>query len=482
MTDTIENAWKTVRFRPEAVARPQTAEAVAALVRRAAAEGRRVKAIGGGHSMNYLFRTAGTLVDLGALDRLIEVDAESGEAELEAGMTIGDAILALEAHGLAFPSLGSWHTQTIAGAIATSTHGSSLVHGSLSDAVVAVEAVLADGSVARFEAEDDTLKAMRAHLGQLGLLTRVRLRVAPAFWLASHVASVSQDEGFATILDHARHHEYVNMLWLPYTGETCIRTLTRTGLRRRNEAAVALERRFTGRSRLGHTLEDVAIFAFGHAYLTLPRRLHRRYEAAVRKAFVEDDGAIDRAHRLFLYDQYREPTENHRLRVILNVEHALATDRLEAALAALDAVLARYRAAGRVINYPRIHVRFAPASDRTLVGLNDGRETAYVGLYIVGSIQHRRQIEIAEALEEALASHGGRPHWGKYRYLDDDRHEATYPGLAAFRRVRERLDPQGLFADGAAMFAGLDRFRRPRCLAMLRSLFDRNTYQPIRLL
>ena len=31
---------------------------------------------------------------------------------------------------------------------------------------------------------------------------------------------------------------------------------------------------------------------------------------------------IDNSYRVFLYDAYREPTENHRLRMILNVEYA----------------------------------------------------------------------------------------------------------------------------------------------------------------
>ena len=66
--------------------------------------------------------------------------------------------------------------QTVGGAAATATHGSSLRHGSLSSQVVAVSVVLANGTVAEFR-ESVTPKhvfdAARAGLGRLGATVRV---------------------------------------------------------------------------------------------------------------------------------------------------------------------------------------------------------------------------------------------------------------------------------------------------------------------
>lgn len=479
----VENAWKTVRFTPAEVARPRDVGEVVALVREAQARGRHITAIGGGHSMNNIIRTDGILADLRHLNQVLSVDAAAGTAEVQGGLTLGDAIVALKREGLHFPSLGSWHTQSVAGAIATSTHGSSLRHGSLSDIVEEVDAVLADGALATFAAEDDHLKAMRTHLGQLGLITRVKLRLAPRFWLQCNITCERDADAFARIVATARRHEYVNMLWLPDLEEACTRVLERTPARTRNEAARTQERAFVGKPVWRHRLQDVGIFLFGHAYLTAPRLLARPYGRAVRRAFFDDDGVVDSSYRVFLYDQYREPTENHRLRMIMNVEYALDVVQLEPALAAMKRVLGEQRRRGRVLNYPRVHIRFTPASDRTLLGLNAGRDTAYVGLYIVGSIRHRSQIPLAEALEEALLAHGGRPHWGKYRYLESRAYEATYgDGLTRFEAVRRELDPGGMFQDGARMFADLNRFETPPLREMLTSIFDPAEYQPIRLL
>lgn len=211
------NRYKNIRFECEAIARPGSLQAVRDLVGRARAEGRRLKAVGGAHGFNNNIKTPHILVDLARMNRVLSIDSASGTAMLEAGITLADAIAALDAAGLHFPSLGSWSGQSIAGAIATSTHGSSLVHGTLSDIVVGVEAVLADGSVA-WISEGDRLKAMRAHIGQLALITRVEIACAPAFMLAcsTEITPVSRTIGRSQLVDEMifRFTHTIEMDWM----------------------------------------------------------------------------------------------------------------------------------------------------------------------------------------------------------------------------------------------------------------------------
>ena len=131
-------------------------------------------------------------------------------------------------------------------------------------------------------------------------------------------------------------------------------------------------------------------------------------------------------------------------------------------------------------------MRFAPKSDKTLIGMNADRDTAYVGIYVLGSVRHRRQIPIAEAVEKIFLEHDGRPHWGKYSYLTSPEHEQTYKksykGLAAFEAVRRKLDPTDMFSAKTDMFDDLNRFERPPIRAMIRSVFGSEDYWQIRLL
>jgi hypothetical protein len=205
--------------------------------------------------------------------------------------------------------------------------------------------------------------------------------------------------------------------------------------------------------------------------------ISRRYSGRVKKAFCDDHGVIDTSYRVFLYDQYREPTENHYLRMIMNVEYAFAVEQLVPLLKKLRTELEAFRKRGDYLNYPRVHVRFAKKSDATLIGLNTDRDTAYVGIYVVASIRHQSQIEIAKAIEQIFVDFEGRPHWGKYSYLQPQSFSSTYTNLAQFETVRNQIDKNRMFSDGKNMFQDLNKFPRgPTCGALLRGVFDPKEY------
>ena len=71
--------------------------------------------------------------------------------------------------------------QTIAGAIATNTHGSSLEHGSLSHQLLAVKVVLANGTWVEISEKSHPflMKAFRVNVGRLGVVTHVKMRIFP---------------------------------------------------------------------------------------------------------------------------------------------------------------------------------------------------------------------------------------------------------------------------------------------------------------
>jgi hypothetical protein len=287
---------------------------------------------------------------------------------------------------------------------------------------------------------------------------------------------------FRQVVETARSHEYFNTLWIPDFNMADLRVLKRLPCRPRNQAALELEHSYMKRSMLSLRVEDVFSFFAAHLYQLLPWPYGMRYCRLVQNAFFEDQGVIDNSYRVFLYDLYREPTENHRLRMIMNVEYAFDVERLPKLLAKMRTKLAEFRAKGSYLSYPRINVRFAPKSDKTLIGMNADRDTAYVGIYVLGSVRHRRQIPIAEAIENIFIEHDGRPHWGKYRYLTSKEYEKTYSGLAAFEAVRSKLDPTGMFSASRDMFDDLDRFEQPPIGAMIRSVFSSEDYWQIRLL
>src|SRR5690349_13828436 len=108
---------------PFATARPGSVEALAAVVKDAAAAGRTVRAVGAGHSFTPLVPTEGTLVSLDGLTGLHRVDQGTGLVTVAAGTRLAELNPMLAEHGLAMPNLGDIDRQSVAGAISTATHG-----------------------------------------------------------------------------------------------------------------------------------------------------------------------------------------------------------------------------------------------------------------------------------------------------------------------------------------------------------------------
>src|ERR687893_665371 len=158
--------------------RPATRAEVADAV----ARGRAVRVAGAGHSFSAGVPTDGTLLSLERLDRVLDADAASGLVRVEAGITLRRLSRELMLHQLALPNLGDIDAQSLAGAIATGTHGTGGRLPNLSAQVEAVELVLGDGSQ-RTVSEGDLLRAARIGLGALGVMVAVTLRCVPAFRL-----------------------------------------------------------------------------------------------------------------------------------------------------------------------------------------------------------------------------------------------------------------------------------------------------------
>lgn len=84
--------------------------------------------------------------------------------------------------GYTLPSFPWFIDQTMGGAVATATHGSSLRHGSLSSQLTGLTMVLANGTVISVDEDESSphlFDAARASIGRLGVVVDVTLRIVP---------------------------------------------------------------------------------------------------------------------------------------------------------------------------------------------------------------------------------------------------------------------------------------------------------------
>jgi len=418
---------------PVAIERPKSAREVAGAVRRAAEAGRTVRAAGAGHSFSPCVPTGGALVQLGRLDRILDADPASGLVKAEAGITLAALNRGLQERGLALPNLGDIDAQSLAGALATGTHGTGARLPNLSAQVEALELVTGTGERRTLAREDgDLLRAARVGLGSVGIVTAVTLRCVPAFRLRGVDATLPLEEVLATLDERADAHDHFEFWTFPHSPLALTRTNDRT------DAPVDTP------GRAGAWLHDVLLD--NHA-LELLSRAGRRFPSAIplinRFAAAAASGRerVDWSHRVFA---------SPRLVRFDEMEYAIPREHAADAVREARTILERHR-----VNFP-VELRFVTADD-ALLSPAHGRDTAYVAVHVFEGMDGEAPFREVEKL---MAGWGGRPHWGKRSFLSARELKTRYPAWEAFAAARAELDPEGRFENPWARRT-LGAVRRP---------------------
>ncbi|KAM0521698.1 hypothetical protein ACHAPE_002256 [Trichoderma viride] len=181
---------------------------------------KRVVTVGCGHSPSNITCTSNWLVNLDKYNRILSVDDKSGVVVMQSGIRLYTLCEELERRGLAMPNLGSINQQSIAGAISTGTHGSSVRHGLMSEDVLALKITLASGTTEHCSRDEnpDLFRAALLSLGSLGIISEVTFRAVPAFtlrWKQTIDADVKMFNSWPNEL--WTQSEFVRVWWFPYT-------------------------------------------------------------------------------------------------------------------------------------------------------------------------------------------------------------------------------------------------------------------------
>jgi FAD/FMN-containing dehydrogenase len=210
---------------------PGSVDEVVAIVRAeggsAAAGAAAVRCVGSGHSF-VPFWSDGALLSLDNLSGLLEVDRQGCRATIAAGTKLHDVGPALWAHGLSLPQQGDIDRQSLAGALATGTHGTGRQIGNLSTFLRGITLIDAAGTLVTLtpETEPDAFCAAQVSQGMLGVVVSVTLSLLPAFYLRERLwdCSIAECEAhLPALVDDHRHFEF---FWTPRTDLCAMKTLT----------------------------------------------------------------------------------------------------------------------------------------------------------------------------------------------------------------------------------------------------------------
>ena len=411
------------RCAPAAIERPGTREELAEVVVRASDRGLKVRASAAGHSFTDIALTDGVMVRLDRLTGVLGVDRAAGLVKVEAGIVLGELNRRLDDLGLALENLGDIDRQTLAGSIATGTHGTGARLPSVSAQVEAVEMVLADGGSLEISAAGDptALAAARIGLGALGLFYAVTVRVVPAFTLNRVDRPRPLADTLARLDELNEANDHFEFYVFPHTETALCRETRRTDDQPRPRPRAALYAQEV-------MLENWVGQLFALAGRRLPSQAPRIARLAARG--VGPSTKVDRSYRVFASERRIRFTE---------MEYGIPREH---AVEAVRRVLDHAARPELGVAWP-IEVRFV-ATDDVILSASHARDTCYIAVH-----QDRRLDweSYFRGVEEIMDSYGGRPHWGKRHFQTAETLAARYPRWDDFQALRAKLDPDGRFAN-----------------------------------
>src|SRR5579859_1115118 len=407
MTETHapERNWAgNYTYRAQKLHRPTTIEEVQQIVANAAS----VHVLGSRHSFNDIADSS-ELLSLENLPADVVVDHEAQTVSFSGGVKYGKLVKTLNDEGVALHTLASLPHISVAGAVATATHGSGVTCGNLGTAVAGLSIVTSSGEILKASRGDPDFDGLVVGLGALGAVTRITLDVQPAYQVKQQV--------FEGLSWKALYDHFDEITSCGYS----VSIFTRWG---ETNEMVWVKSRTDEPDRVERDL-------FGAVAATVDR--HPIIELDPTSATPQLGKPGLWSDRLPHFRMGHTPSSGEEIQS----EYLFPRRHAMGAIEAVRALADRMRPILMVSEIRRV------AADRLWMSMNYEQDS--VAIHFTWKREPDAVQQLAAQIEEALAPFEARPHWGKVFHADAAAIAPLYQHHGDFVRLQERLDPRGAF-------------------------------------
>jgi L-gulonolactone oxidase len=381
------------------------------------------------------------MVALDHFDRVLRFDPDRGTITCQGGISIAAVCQYLEERGFALRYCGNYGKQTLAGALATGTHGYGREGGLMSELVRAVTLLLPDGRRIHTSEERD-LRALRLSLGALGVVLEVTLAVERTGPCRYQAAAMPREE-FASRLDElAGAHDSLRFSPHPFDARAVFYvTIDRQPDGGPTQPASYINDASPGAARLlVPWLRMPPVRELLGRTLRLGQRGYSLRVPFSSLLFVSSGVVVGRHAGLARASQLA--LEQHGW---LNMELAVPRARY----ADFERLFAeeRPRLSRASRRQPYYTCRVVGAARNVLLAPNYDRDVVFCDIHAHPA--EPSSLPFLRRLEAASGAMSARPHWGKVFFAERPALDALYPAanLAAFAAAKRRFDPEGVFSN-----------------------------------
>lgn len=403
----VDNWAGNITYDARRVHEPTSPDELSALV----AGSEAIRALGTRHSFSRVADTTGDLVSLARMPRDIEVDAAAMQVVVPAALRYGEVAAALHAQGRALRNLGSLPHISVAGAVATGTHGSGTGNQGLASSVAALELVTADGAVLTLRRGDPEFAGSVVSLGALGIVSRLTLDLVPAYDVFQVVYDDLQLRSLIENLDEILTSAYSASVFTDWRSPVSCQVWRKHLAADADPPATWLGARRAGEPR--HPVPGMPSDACTEQ-LGVPGPWHERLPH-FRLDFT--------------------PSSGEELQTEYLVDRADAVPALRALVEIAEPIAAVLQIS---------EIRTVAAED---LWLSPAYARDSVALHFTWDLDVPAVLPVVALVEERLAPFAPRPHWGKVVSQHGPALLDRYPRASDFAALMRRLDPDRTFAN-----------------------------------
>jgi hypothetical protein len=411
------------RYRPRRFSRPQTEAELAELVR----DSPELRLYGASHSFNDGVVADDLLISLDDYSGLVSKDLGRKQMTFKGGTRVRDVVRLMLAEGLAFKAQPSHDAQSIGGILSTDVHGTGRAWGFVSEAVVGLRVIDAEGNVRDCAPGDDLFRAAVGGVGAAGVISQVTIQAVERFNVEQKVAMSTRDYVRANLDRLIAENDHVSFYLYPFTDKCQINTWNRTS---KPQSFLGPVREFLSIS------SDALLAAWFGGFMAYTGLLPRW--SGVAYGFKRGTDLVlesSEAYTRTIYHMHQE------------LEFTVPFERT---WEACDEFIGLYESLYDAdLPYALFEVRFTPAGRyNSFIGAGRERRCTWLDLVPNDSYGFERYYDAAQ-IHMKQTRYDTRPHLGKFCTLfhKEDMERLHGEHFDKFRQVCARQDPGRKFAN-----------------------------------
>jgi FAD-linked oxidoreductase len=374
-------------------------------------QAQKCRVVGAGHSFSPLVCTDDTLITLDFLSGIVRHDANLQQSTLYAGTRLKDLPPLLDPINQALINQGDIDQQSLAGAVATGTHGTGIDLTCLSAFVEGFELITANGESLRCDRSQNTdvFSAGRVALGSFGVFSEITLQNMPRYRLKEQLSLAPLQDIYSHMDQWKTEHRHIECWVFAHAKDAMVKTLDPT-----SDDILTLPQSWLSEDRLLSWCCELT-----RSQPWLNPHLHK-----LLGVMIKPTTRVDWSARIFPSPRNTRFNE---------MEYQVPAELGLECLAEIVATLQKHKAP---VFFP-IEYRYVKGDDIWLSPFYQ-RDSASISIHQYHKQDHR---EIFKLVEPIFWKYQGRPHWGKLHTLGASTLKGLYPHWDDFMALRQTLDP-----------------------------------------